>query len=66
MKVYGSTGWWPAERSSEFSWLRSSSAVQLVTGLMRPAVMLLGWYLPVEQLELLAQIRCAIWADEYG
>jgi Domain of unknown function (DUF4279) len=27
---------------------------------------LLGWYLPVEHLELLAQIRCAIWADEYG
>jgi hypothetical protein len=31
-------GWRPAERSSEFSSLRLNIAVQLVTGLMRPAV----------------------------
>jgi hypothetical protein len=27
---------------------------------------LLGWYLSDEQLGFLAEIRCAIWADEYG
>lgn len=27
---------------------------------------LLGWYLSDEQLGFLAQIRCSIWADEYG